>query len=119
MKIRFLLDEHISPSVRTGLLHRQPEIDVLCVGDENAPPLGASDKDILHFLETEQRALVTMNRRSMWKHITEHWKAGRHLWGVFWVSRDMSYGELIGQLLLLWEASEAEEWYDQLLDLPI
>jgi hypothetical protein len=110
---------HIPPGVQAGLRRRQSRIDVLCVGDPEAPPLGALDADILHFLESTQRALVTMNRRSMWHHIVEHWQAGKHLWGLFWVPRDMSYGELIRQLLLIWEASEAEEWQDQLYDLPL
>lgn len=113
MKVRFLLDEHIPLAVKNGLLQRQPRLDVLCMGDPEGPPLGTPDPHILRFLEVTQRALVTRNRRSMWQHVVEHWQAGRHLWGLFWVPRGMSYGELIRQLLLIWEASEAEEWQDR------
>ena len=118
MKVRFLLDEHISLAIQSGLKQRQPQMDVLCLGDPDAPPLGTPDPDILHYLEIAQHALVTMSRRSMWQHITQHWQAGRDLWGVFWVPRDIRYGALIRQLLLIWETSQAEEWLDQLHDLP-
>ncbi len=118
MKVRFLLDEHISPVVQSGLKRHQPHMDVLSVGDPGAPPLGASDPGILRFLESTQRALVTKNRRSMWQHVMEFWQEGGRLWGIFWVPRDISHGVLIRQLLLIWEASEAEEWRDQLRDLP-
>ena len=118
MKVRFLLDEHISPAIQLGLKQRLPQVDVLCVGDPGAPPLGTPDPDILHFLQATQRALVTMNRRSMWQHVVEQWQIGGHLWGVFWVPRDIGYGALIRQLLLIWDTSEAEEWLDQLRDLP-
>jgi len=118
MKVCFLLDEHISPAVPAGLKRHQPRVDVLSVGDSGAPPLGTPDSNILCFLESTQRALITKNRRSMWQHVMEHWQSGGHLWGIFWVPRDISYGLLIRQLLLIWETSEAEEWRDQLRDLP-
>jgi hypothetical protein len=118
MKVRFLLNEHIAPAVMAGLKQRQPHMDVLCVSDAGAPRLGTFDPDILQFLETTQRALVTRNRRSMWNHVTALWQSGGHHWGIFWIPRDMGQGILIRQMLLIWDTSEAEEWRDQLRDLP-
>jgi hypothetical protein len=46
-KIRYLLDENISRSVRNQLLFREPTMDVVCIGDENAPSYGAPDPAIL------------------------------------------------------------------------
>jgi hypothetical protein len=37
MKIRFLLDENLNPRIKVGLLHHDPAIDVLRVGDLGAP----------------------------------------------------------------------------------
>jgi len=54
----------------------------------------------------------------MWKHVTELWQSGHHHWGIFWIPRNMSYGALVRQLLLIWETSDAQEWQDQLHDLP-
>lgn len=47
MKIRFLLDENLPPKLKSAVLNLDPEIDILRVGDSNAPPLGTLDPEIL------------------------------------------------------------------------
>ncbi len=59
MKISYLLDENLSPRIKLAILRHNNEIDILRVGDENAPSLGTSDPDILLFLEKSRRTLVT------------------------------------------------------------
>jgi predicted nuclease of predicted toxin-antitoxin system len=65
MKMRFLLDEHLSMRLAAAIQHRNPLIDVLRIGDSGAPPLATLDPAILDYLATSQRALITRNRRSM------------------------------------------------------
>ena len=48
MKVRFLLDENLSPRLITALHRLDPAIDILRVGDEGTPPLGTDDPTILH-----------------------------------------------------------------------
>ena len=43
MKIRFLLDENLNPRIKLALVHHDPTIDVLRVGELGAPPLGTLD----------------------------------------------------------------------------
>ncbi|MBD2409406.1 hypothetical protein FACHB389_13070 [Nostoc calcicola FACHB-389] len=62
MKVRFLLDENLSPKLKTAVLRFNPAIDILRVGDAEAPPLGTLDPEILRYLELSQRILVTDNR---------------------------------------------------------
>ena len=119
MKIRFLLDENQSPRLKTALLRLNPTIDVLRIGDPEAPPLGIQDPDLLRYLEVTQRLLVTSNRTSLPAHIKTHWSAGGHLWGVFWVRPGVPIGRLARDLYLIWEASEAEEWVDRLDWVPL
>lgn len=59
MKVRFLLDENLSPRIKQAVQRREPAIDLLRVGDESAPPLGTLDPDILRYLESAQRLLLT------------------------------------------------------------
>ena len=47
MKVRFLLDENLSPRLKPALLRLESTIDVLRVGDPDAPPLGTLDPDLL------------------------------------------------------------------------
>ena len=61
MKVRFLLDENLSPRLKVALLRLNPIVDVVRVGDPDAPPLGTRDPDVLRYLETSQRLLVTSN----------------------------------------------------------
>lgn len=51
MKIRFLLDECESPRLKTAFLRFNPAIDVLPVGDPDAPHLETLDPEILRYLE--------------------------------------------------------------------
>jgi hypothetical protein len=60
MKLRFLIDENLSPKLKTAIQRRYPDIDLLRVGDAGTPPLGTLDPDILLYLETSQRALITV-----------------------------------------------------------
>lgn len=73
MKVRFLLDENLSPRLKVAVLRFNPAIDILRVGDRNTPQLGTLDPDVLRYLELSQRLLVTDNRTSMREHLEAHW----------------------------------------------
>lgn len=118
MKVRFLLDENLSPRLKLALHRMEPLIDVLCVGDPGAPGFGTLDPEILIYLERHQRLLVTNNRVSMPGHLTTHWESGHRIWGLIWIKPDTSMGTLIQELHLLWFASEAEEWENRIEWIP-
>ena len=69
MKIHFLLDENLSKQIKGTVLRLNEAIDILCVGDADAPPLGTLDPDILSYMELSQRMLITDNRKSMPFHL--------------------------------------------------
>jgi hypothetical protein len=110
LKVRFLLDENLPPRLKTALLRLNPQIDVTRVREPSAPPTGTLDPEILIYLETSQRLLVTEDRSSMPGHLTDHWNAGGHIWGLLWVRPGTPIGKLAQDLLLVWDATEAEEW---------
>ena len=74
MKIKFLLDENLSPRLKVAVLRLNPEIDILRIGEPNTPPLGTLDPDVLQYLGLSQRLLVTDNRTSMPEHLEEYWQ---------------------------------------------
>jgi len=118
VKVRFLLDENLSPRLKIAVLRLNPAIDIVRVGESNAPLLGTLDPDVLRYLELSQRLLLTDNRASMPSHLEAHWTEGRHIWGLFWVRPRTPIGQLAQELLLIWETTEAEEWIDLLEWIP-
>lgn len=106
MKVRFLLDENLSPRLKVAVLRLNPAIDILRVGDPNAPQLGTLDPDVLRYLDLSQRLLVTDNRNSMPEHLEAHWADGGHIWGLLWVRPKTSIGQLAEELFVIWETKE-------------
>jgi hypothetical protein len=110
MKIRFLLDENLSPRLKIAVLRLNSDIDILRVGDDNTPKLGTLDPDVLSYLGLSQRLLVTGNRTSMPEHLKDYWRTNQKMWGLLWVRPATTMGTLAEELTLIWETSEAEEW---------
>lgn len=120
MKVRFLLDENMSPGIISGVLRHNPSVDIVRIGDLGTPPLGTLDPEILAFCEAEHRLLITDNRSTMPGHIADHLRAGRHHYGVLkTASKAVPVGQIIADLILIWEASEAEEYLDREDWLPL
>ena len=98
MRPRFLLDENIDRAVQRQLHRLSPEIGIKLVGDEEVPPRGTSDPDILMWIEHNGYIWVTKNRRTMPKHFTEHLAANRHVPRVFCIRKSVTMGEFINAL---------------------
>ncbi len=119
MKIRYLLDENISPRLKMTLLRLDSSMDVLRIGEGDSPPLGTPDWDVLKYLEISQRVLVTLNRRSMPDHIEIFQVNGGRLFGLLWVRPETPVRIMAEELLLIWETTEAEEWIDRTEWIPL
>ena len=98
-RLRFLLDEHLAHAIQSQLLRLDAEIEILVMGQPFAPPIGASDQDILLWLERTDYVLVTNNRRTMPDHIRAHYAAGHRLPGLFLLKRQARIGQVIEQAL--------------------
>jgi len=118
-QVTFLLDENLPAALETGLLRREPALDVVRVGQEGGPPVGTHDRELLLVCESQRRLLVSRDRSTMVGHVSRHMDAGHHTFGVLLARRRTTLHQMIDDLILLWSASEAEEWCDQLLYLPL
>lgn len=117
--ISYLLDENLDVVYHTALLRREPTRVVWRVGTFGAPPKGTSDSDILIWCERNRFILVTNNRRTMPVHLGEHLEQGRHVPGIFVLNPDMSIGETIQELLIIWGASDEKEYHDNIWYLSV
>jgi hypothetical protein len=117
--IRYLLDENVDPLYRRELLRREPTLAVWKIDDVTAPPEGTSDPAILIWCEANDFILVTNNRHSMPEHLRDHLAQGRHIPGILELNADLGIGVMLDELVLIWAASNADEFRDQLVYLPL
>jgi hypothetical protein len=118
-EVRFLLDEDTPHAIRSQLLRLAPRIQIRAVGDDLAPKIGSPDVDILRWIEKEGFLLVSRNRRTMPRHLREHIERGGHVPGILLIRPAFPLGEVIEDLLLIWEAADPEGLRDRLEYLPL
>jgi hypothetical protein len=116
MKIRSQADNDLHEDILRSAKRLQPAIDF-----QRAPELGLhtgiDDREVLRLCAEQNRMLVTPDRHTMPAHFIEFIK-DHHSPGIFIVSRKLPIGRATEWLVLYWEASEAEEYRDQIIDLP-
>jgi hypothetical protein len=114
--VRFLADEDLDSDIIDGLRSREPAIDILDV--KSAGLRGTADPLLLDLAAQQDRILITHDRRTMTRHARERLAAGRLNPGVFIVPQRSAIGEIVEALLLVWTASQAEDWRNQIVYLP-
>ncbi|MDA1190163.1 MAG: DUF5615 family PIN-like protein [Candidatus Poribacteria bacterium] len=114
----FLIDENLPPSWRDQLIQRV-SVDVWCVGDPGAPPMGSPDSTLLLWCERHDFILVTHDRRTMSIHLSDHHAAGHHVPGILTVPNKTPSGDILIELAVIAGASRDNEFRDRLLFLPL
>jgi hypothetical protein len=116
MSLRYLLDEN-QRGVLWHLIQRHnargiDPLDAVRVGDAPDLPLGTDDPAILRWAEREQRILVTFDKSTMGRHLSEHLAAGNHCPGIVMVPTESKPVQVLEFLILAAYASEPVEWQD-------
>src|SRR5262245_25853406 len=116
MKIRFQADNDLHEDILRSTKRLRPGIDF-----QRAPELGLhtgiGDPEVLRLCAEQNPMLVTHDRHTMPDHFIEFIQHHDSP-GIFIVSRKLSIGKAAEWLALYWEASEAEEYHNQIIDLP-
>ena len=80
---------------------------------------GTKDPTLLELAAEQDRILISHDRNTMTRRFYDRLPAGRSWPGLFIVPEHPgTVGEVIESLLLVWSASQAEEWRDQVVYLP-
>ena len=116
MKVRFQADADLNEILVKALLRREPDIDVQTARAAGLAGLG--DSDVLALAARSGRLLLTHDRKTMPKHFAE-FIATQHSAGVLIVPQKSPIPQAVEDLLLVWVASEAEEWINRIYSLPI
>ena len=116
MKVRLQADADLNAEIVAGALRREPRIDFQTADEANLR--GVLDPDVLALASQENRILVTHDRRTMPRHfadfILHHTSPG-----VFIIAQRVPVGVAIEELLLIWTASESEEWRNLIVEIPL
>lgn len=105
--IKLLTDENFDGDVLRGLLRRIPDLDVVRVQDVGL--MATPDPVILEWAAGEDRVLLTHDHQTMVPAAYDRVRAGLSMPGVFFVSRKMSLGLAIEQLLLALQCLESSD----------
>lgn len=116
MKIRFQADADLNEDIVTGLLRRAPEMDFQTAGA--AGLRGLDDPVVLTRAAQEGRALVSHDYKTMPGHFAEFIISGESP-GLLIVPQNLDTQTAIEELLMVWAASEAEEWTNRVARLPL
>ena len=118
MTVRYLADEDLKAAIIQELRSREPAIDILDV--KTAGLRGTKDPALLEIAARQDRILITYDRHTMTRHFRDRIDAGMSTPGVFILPQQRSaIGEIVEWLLLVWTASQAEEWRDRIVYLPL
>lgn len=99
-----------------GLRRTAPEIDISSAADAGLD--GVKDPDVLRIAAHSARILVSQDRRTMPGHFARY-TATEPSPGVILLRAAVSVATAIEELVLIWSASEAEEWSGRLVWIPL
>lgn len=116
MRVRFQADADLNEDIAAGLVRREPLIDLRTAEEANLR--GLPDPQVLAVAAQENRILVTHDRRTMPRHFADLIVNQRSP-GVLIIAQKVNVGVAIEELLLIWAASDAEEWLNLIVDLPL
>ena len=116
MKIRFQADADLDEDIVTGLRRREPSLDFQTGSDGGLESL--HDREVLARAASQGRVLVSHDRRTMPRHFAE-FIVEETSPGLLIVSQRTPTSIVIDELLLIWTASEAEEWVNRIAVLPL
>ncbi|MDT4954722.1 MAG: hypothetical protein QOJ02_2860 [Acidobacteriota bacterium] len=116
MKVRYQADADLNEDIVSGVQRRAPEIDFQTAGELGLANL--PDSDVLILAAQEGRILVTHDRRTMPTHFG-HFIENHQSPGLIVISQKTEILSAIEDLILLWMASEAEEYVNSILTIPL
>lgn len=116
MKARFQADADLNHNLLLAVIRQQPGIDFRSAVD--AQLAGLTDLEVLSLAAREDRILVTHDLKTMPRHfaayIASHLSAG-----VLLVPQHLPISTAAEQLILIWSVTDAPEWTNRIVHLPL
>ena len=91
-------------------------MDFLLANDAN--PEAVPDPEVLRIASEQGRVLVSHDFKTMPRHFGNFLQMSGSSPGVFLVKQESPIGPVIEELVLIWSATDAEEWMNRILRIP-
>jgi len=113
---RFLADHDLNEHIIDGVLRREPALEFTRARD-----VGLADRpdpEVLAYAANHGFLLLSHDVNTMVGHAYNRLVLGEPMCGLLMVKQSEPIGSVIDSIVLIWSASEAEEWTNQIQFLP-
>lgn len=110
-------DENFSNAIVRGLLRIKPDLDIVRVQDIGLS--SAEDPVVLEWAANQDRVLLTHDVSTITKYAYERIRTGKYMPGVVEVSRKVSLGTAIDDILYIVDVCDHGELEGQVIYLPL
>lgn len=115
--MRFAADENFNGRVFKGIRERLPEIDIVRVQDTVA--YKASDPDLLEWLASENRVLLTHDVKTMPRYVYGRVQSGLFMPGIIEVRLKVSIGQILDELEVILAAGRPGDFENIIRYVPM
>ncbi|MCI0378468.1 MAG: DUF5615 family PIN-like protein [Gemmataceae bacterium] len=113
---RFLADEDLRFEIVLAVRRLEPAIDITTVVELGRA--GSSDAEVLAFAQAQSLLVVSHDVNSLKAEAEQRIAQGQSVAGVFLTAQSKPTRPVAESIVLLWAASEAEEWANRVVFLP-
>jgi Domain of unknown function (DUF5615) len=114
--VRFQADADLNHHIVAATRQREPGIDFQSAAELDLE--GVSDPDILELAAEQGRVLVTHDRRTMPNYFRTRLVGRKTSPGVLIAPQFAPVDLIVEALILIWSASDSEDWRNQIYHLP-
>src|SRR5262245_17814211 len=116
MTVKFQADADLHQALVRVIVRREPAIDFQTA--KAARLRGLSDPDVLAFAAREDRIIVSHDQSSMPIHFADFIMTEVSP-GLIIVPQTVALSVAVEELILIWAASEAQEWVNRITFIPL
>ena len=114
---RFLADNDLTDQIVLGVQRREPSVEFTRIRDVGLAK--AADSDVLEYAAREGFLVVSHDVNTMRAAAVARIEAGQDMSGLLLVHQRSPIAETIEELIVIWIASDAEEWNGEIRFLPL
>ncbi|MGO8815466.1 MAG: DUF5615 family PIN-like protein [Terriglobia bacterium] len=115
--LKLAADENFNNDIVRGLFRRDPRLDLVRIQDVGLS--GSTDPQLLEWAASEGRAVLSHDVSTLTHFAYQRVDAGLPMSGVIEVSRSVTVGSAIEDILLLANLSLPNEWEGRVIYLPL